>query len=61
MFNPERYLLSKSGTKPGADVTHFRESIIFGAGRVRFLCALYLHSRTEYRVEDVSGRTDGKT
>ncbi|CAL1706645.1 unnamed protein product [Somion occarium] len=32
-FNPDRYMKSKFGTKPGADTTGFREDIIFGSGR----------------------------
>ncbi|KAK7438476.1 hypothetical protein VKT23_018091 [Stygiomarasmius scandens] len=32
-FWPERYLQTKYGTKKGVDDSHFRDSIIFGAGR----------------------------
>ena len=33
-FNPDRYLRSEYGTKPGVDETDFRHTITFGAGRV---------------------------
>jgi len=33
-FNPDRYLRSEYGTKPGVDETNFRHTLIFGAGRV---------------------------
>lgn len=33
-FNPDRYLQSEYGTKPGVDDTDFRHTLIFGAGRV---------------------------
>ncbi|THV06965.1 cytochrome P450 [Dendrothele bispora CBS 962.96] len=32
-FWPDRYLLTKYGTKPGVDDSSFRDNIIFGAGR----------------------------
>ncbi|KAF8817273.1 putative cytochrome P450 monooxygenase [Phlegmacium glaucopus] len=32
-FRPERYLGSEFGTKPGADISDFRNNILFGAGR----------------------------
>jgi hypothetical protein len=38
-FNPDRYLRSEYGTKPGVDVTDFRHTIMFGAGRVGHLNA----------------------
>ena len=34
-FKPERYLLSEFGTKPGASTEGLRDSLPFGAGRVR--------------------------
>lgn len=33
-FNPDRYLRSEYGTKPGVDDNDFRHTLIFGAGRV---------------------------
>ena len=33
-FNPDRYLRSEYGTKPGVDESDFRHTLIFGAGRV---------------------------
>lgn len=39
-FNPDRYLHSEYGTKPGVDVTDFRHTIMFGAGRVGHLSAV---------------------
>jgi len=32
-FNPDRYLRSEYGTKPGVDESDFRHTLIFGAGR----------------------------
>jgi cytochrome P450 len=34
-FKPERYLSSEYGTKAGVDVSAFRHTLVFGAGRVR--------------------------
>jgi len=39
-FNPDRYLRSEYGTKPGVDVTDFRHTIMFGAGRVGYVNAV---------------------
>lgn len=33
-FNPDRFLNSEFGTKPGADTTGCREDMVFGIGRV---------------------------
>ncbi|THV01069.1 cytochrome P450 [Dendrothele bispora CBS 962.96] len=33
IFNPGRYLQNEFGTKPGVDVSYFRNNIIFGSGR----------------------------
>ena len=35
VFNPDRYLQSKFGTKPGVGATAFRDDFHFGGGRVR--------------------------
>jgi cytochrome P450 len=35
-FNPDRYLGSEYGLKPGIDDIDFRHTISFGAGRVSF-------------------------
>ena len=34
IFDPERYLHSEFGTKPGVDTSAFRNDLVFGAGRV---------------------------
>lgn len=36
-FNPDRYMRSEYGTKPGIDEKDFRHTLIFGAGRVSYL------------------------
>ncbi|KAK0469876.1 cytochrome P450 [Desarmillaria tabescens] len=33
VFNPDRYLLTEHGTKPGVDDSHFRSTLVFGSGR----------------------------
>lgn len=34
LFNPDRYMKSEFGTKPGVDTTGFRDDLGFGFGRV---------------------------
>lgn len=36
-FEPERFLRSEYGTKPGVDDQDFRHTFLFGAGRVSVL------------------------
>ncbi|KAI0082001.1 cytochrome P450 [Panus rudis PR-1116 ss-1] len=33
IFNPDRFLRSEFGTKPGVDISNFRNDLVFGAGR----------------------------
>lgn len=34
IFNPDRYIQSEFGTKPGVDTTGYRKDLVFGFGRV---------------------------
>ena len=40
VFDPERYLLTPHGTKPGYDDSAFRSTLMFGSGRVGALAWL---------------------
>jgi hypothetical protein len=37
VFNPERYLLTENGTKPGVDGSDLRPNLAFGCGRVNIV------------------------
>jgi len=40
VFNPERYMLTENGTKPGVDASEYRANLHFGAGRVCIPCCM---------------------
>ena len=52
VFNPDRYLSTPHGTRPGVDDSDMRSTFIFGYGRVR--CSL--HSQIKIVLTNVTQR-----